>query len=94
MNQLRDVPLRYEPEVVFVGSGAAEEFRTRIGIALFDFLKAIFYELTFHGSPTERDEVRDELRRRVEEIERGDVELIPGEQVLDEVRERLDRREE
>jgi hypothetical protein len=94
VNQLRDVPLRYEPEVVFVGSGAPEEFRTRIGITLIEFLKAIFYELTFHGPPTERDEVRDELQRRVEEIERGDVEMIPGEQVLDEIRNRLDRREE
>jgi hypothetical protein len=38
--------------------------------------------------------MRDELQRRVEEIDRGEVELIPGEEVFRELRERLGDGEE
>jgi len=33
-----------------------------------------------------------EIKRRVEQIDRGEVELIPWEQVRDELRQRLDER--
>lgn len=94
VNQLLDLPLRYDPELVFRDSAGTEEYRTRIDISLIEFLKAIFFELTFHGTPDERDEVRAELRRRVEEIERGGAKLIPADEVFRQVRERLDRGED
>jgi putative addiction module component (TIGR02574 family) len=37
-------------------------------------------------------ELRAELRRRIEAIDRGEVTFIPGEQVMREIRERLSRR--
>jgi putative addiction module component (TIGR02574 family) len=37
-------------------------------------------------------ELRAELRRRVEALDRGEVTLIPGEQVMRELHERLRRR--
>lgn len=37
-------------------------------------------------------ELRTELRRRIESLDRGDVTFIPGEQVMRDIRERLARR--
>jgi hypothetical protein len=94
VNQLLDVPLRYDPELVFRNQQGAEEYRARIDINLIEFLKAIFYDLTFYGSPNERDEMREELRRRVDEIDRGEAELIPADQVFERLRERRRRPED
>lgn len=90
VNQLLDLPLRYDPELVFRDAAGAEEYRTRIGITFIEFIKAVFYDLTFYGPPADRDEVRAELQRRIEEIDRGEAELIPAEEVLARLRERLD----
>jgi hypothetical protein len=94
VNQLLKVSLRYDPELIFWSSPGVEAYRTRIDITFLDFLKAIFYDLTFYGLPAERDAMRAELQRRVEEIDRGEVELIPGEEVFRELRERLGDGEE
>lgn len=94
VNQLLQVPLRYDPELIFWSSPGVEAYRTRIDITFLDFLKAIFYDLTFYGPPADRDAMRAELQRRVEEIDRGEVELIPGEEVFRELRERLGDGEE
>lgn len=88
VNELLDVPLRYDPEIVFMPA-RAEEQGTRIDITLIEFLKAIFFDLTFYGLPDERDELREELRRRVEEIDRGEVDLIPADEVFRDLRDRF-----
>jgi putative addiction module component (TIGR02574 family) len=90
VNQLLDVPLRYDPDLVFHDAAGAEEYRTRIGISFLEFVKAIFYDLTFHGPPAQRDAMRAELQRRVEEIDRGEAELIPAEELFARLRERQD----
>lgn len=90
VNQLLDLPLRYDPSLTFRDSDGVEEYRTSVGITLIEFLKAIFFDLTFHGSPAERDEVRAELDRRMDEIERGEAETIPAEEVFRKLRERFD----
>lgn len=89
-NQLLDVPLRYDPVLVFRDAAGKEEYRTRIGITFIEFIKAIFYDLTFYGPPAERDELRSDLERRVEEIDRGEADLIPAEEVFDRLRQRPD----
>jgi hypothetical protein len=71
VRQLLDVPLRYDPSVTFLAPRDVDSFRTEVDISLIEFLKAIFYELTFYGPPDQRDELREDLRRRVEQIERG-----------------------
>lgn len=88
-NQLLDLPLRYDPELVFRDSAGVEEYRSSVDITLIEFLKAIFFELTFYGLPAERDQVRADLQRRVEEIERGEEESIPADEVFREIRERF-----
>ena len=44
------------------------------------------------GNDELTDELRSELRRRAAALDRGDVSLIPGEQVMRELHERLRRR--
>lgn len=94
VNQLLDVPLRYDPELVLWDPDGVEKYRTSVDITLIEFLKAIFFDLTFYGLPDERNEVRAELERRLEEVRRGEAELIPGEEVLEELRERRGRSDE
>lgn len=91
VNQLLELPLRYDPDLVFRDEDGNEEYRTTIDITFIEFLKAVFYELTFHGSPEERDEVTNELRQRIEEIESGDATLIPVDEVLKSIHEKLRR---
>ena len=90
VGQLLHVPIRYDPEVLFRNRAFEIEYRTTVDITLIEFLKAVFDELTFHGSPEERDQVLRGLKRQVEEIKRGEVRLIPHEEVARELRERLD----
>lgn len=94
VNQLLDLPLRYHPELVFRDSDGSEEYRTSVDITLVEFLKAIFFDLTFYGLPAERNEVRAELERRLEEVRRGEAESIPADEVFKELGERLGRSNE
>jgi hypothetical protein len=90
VGRLLHLPIRYDPELLFQDRAGQPEYRTRVGITLIEFLKAIFDDLTFHGSPEDRDGVRLELLRRVEEIERGEAELIPAEEVFRDLQRKLD----
>ena len=92
LSPLRDLlhlPLRYDPEVVFRNKKFEEVYRTELPISLFDFLKAVFYELTFYGTASERDAMLADLKERIREIEDGEVELIPAEEVFESLRDRL-----
>lgn len=93
VNQLLAVPLRYDPALVFRNAAGAEEYSTRIGITFLEFLKAIFYDLTFYGPPAQRDQVRADLQRAVEEIDRGEAGLIPFDEVIASPEERPDSQE-
>jgi hypothetical protein len=83
--ELLHLPLRYDPELVFRAEKQIEEYRSEIDITFIEFLKAIFFDLTFHGGPEERDSVSAELRRRVDEIERGEAKLIPADELFKEL---------
>jgi len=82
VNHLVDLPVRYEPEVVFRDEEGEEEYRARVEITLLEFLKAIFFELTFHGPPAERDAAWAEMNRRYQEMTSGEVEGIPLEEMM------------
>ena len=90
LRRLLDLPLRYEPALVFRDENGEEEFRTEIGITLIEFLKAVFWELTYLGTPDERDAMRAELEEQRRRLDAGEEETIPAEQVLREFRERLE----
>lgn len=90
VGRLLHLPIRYDPEVLFLDRAGGTEYVGRVGITLIEFLKAVFADLTFYGSPEDRDGFRRDLGRRVEEFKRGDVELIPVEEVLRDLRRELD----
>lgn len=90
--ELLGLSIRYDPDLVFRDDSGEEAYRTRIDITVIEFLKAVFYELSFYGSPEERNRLRDDLQRRLAEIEADDVELIPADEVLREARQRLQDR--
>lgn len=90
IGQLLDLPIRYDSALEFRNDADAMEYRTTVAITLLEFLKAIFDDLTSYGTPDERNEVRDELKRRVEEIDRGDATLIPAEDLFRELRQDRD----
>ncbi|CAN5738483.1 hypothetical protein BH23GEM9_BH23GEM9_32080 [soil metagenome] len=91
LRELLDVPLRYDPELIVHDPDGAGEFRTGIDITLIEFLKAIFADLTFHGTPDERNETRAELSRRMHDIERGAADLTASDEVLGALRKRFGR---
>ncbi len=87
VTRLLHLPLRYDPELIFRDPDDTEEYRTTVDITLIDFLKTVFFELTFHGTPQERDEVWRELQRRMDDMESGRVRSIPAEEVFRGLRE-------
>jgi hypothetical protein len=85
VTELLHLPLRYNPELVFRGADDEVEYRTEIDITLVELLKAVFFELTFCGTPEERDAQRTELQELVARIERGEERLISAEEVYQEL---------
>lgn len=53
--------------------------------SLLEILYGIFWELTFFGSPVERDKMSDSLKKQVDDIKSGKVKGIP----IDVVKEKL-----
>ena len=49
---------------------------------LYDILRGLFWELSFHGSPKDRTKRREELMEQIERIDRGEEKLIPMEDVM------------
>lgn len=74
LSALLHLPLRYNPKVQFWSGptrGAGERlFETELTITFGEFLRAIFWEIGFHGSPADRDGALESLRERVEAIDR------------------------
>ena len=53
--------------------------------SLLDILDAIYFDISFHGPPSQRDEFIDEMRGRIEEIDLGIVETRPMDEVFEEL---------
>lgn len=52
-----------------------------------DVLDAIYWEISFHGGPAQKNEVKDMLKERVDEIKSGLADSIPAEEVFPELKE-------
>lgn len=61
-----------------------------LSVSLFQFLYAIFWELSFHGGPEDTKKVKDDLNATVERIKNGEEKLIPADEVFKELEERLE----
>jgi len=74
LSAILHLPLRYKPKVQYWSGpfGGVGEllFETELTITFGEFLRAIFWEIGFHGSPAERDDALERLRERVEAVDR------------------------
>lgn len=75
---------------------AEDKFETkplgRRRFTLFDLVSSIVEEATFHGGPEDRQARLDDILQRVKDIDEGKAELIPMEEVMREMRERLEEK--
>lgn len=53
--------------------------------SLLDILDAIYFDISFHGPPDQRDEFIDEMRSRMEEIDNGTIETRPIEDFFEDL---------
>jgi len=65
-------------------------FKAKKPLCLLEIIWAILWEISFHGTPTNRDEFVEELGRRAESIKDGTAELIPAEDVFKRLKDRLE----
>lgn len=82
VGEILGLRIRYDPGLASRGRAHESEYRTNIAITLLDFFKAAFDDLTFYGTPEERDTIREELIRRADEVCRGEARLIPARDVF------------
>jgi hypothetical protein len=83
---LRDLPLRIDPIMIVQPSLTERGDQAPLEIpapdvTLLQLIHALFWELSFFGTPEKRDATREELRQQVARIERGEERLIPWEDV-------------
>lgn len=50
-------------------------------MTLFEVLESLLFEISFHGDPQSRKEVKDDMDERVKEIEEGNAELVSWEDI-------------
>ena len=65
-------------------SGLYDSFSPTGNIKRF-FGETIYFDISFHGPPSQRDEFIDEMRGRIEEIDLGIVETRPMDEVFEEL---------
>lgn len=82
--ELRHLPLRIDPTMVITCTAEMEKEPLEIpapGVTLLQLIYALFWELSFFGTPVERDAQRAALKEQVRRIEAGEEELMPWEDV-------------
>lgn len=85
--ELRHLPLRIDPvmTIACTEEGGRESLEIPApGVTLLPLIYALFWELSFFGTPAERDAKREELQEQARRIEAGEEKLIPLEDVLKE----------
>lgn len=91
--KLRHLPIRIDP-IMTVGPYLAEDLEKEpleipaLGVTLLQLIYYMFWELSFIGTPEERDVQREELRERVRRIDTGEEKLIPLEDLWKELDEK------
>ena len=90
--ELRHLPLRIDPTMTIARRAEPEKDRLEIPappVTLVQLVHAVFWELSFFGTPAQRDAQRAELEEQVRRIDAGEEKLIPWEEVRDRFLPRL-----
>jgi len=64
--------------------------KTHKEFTLFEILHGLFWELSFHGSPKNRQEKLEEIQESIRQIDSGEAETIPWEEVKEKLQKKLD----
>ena len=91
-NELADCEVKLSPKMEIVADYKVVHTFENISdprFTLGHILQGLIWELSWHGSPTDRQNALDELNATVAEIEAGTAELIPMEQVTANLREKI-----
>ena len=89
LRELLSLPVRYRAEFSITeddidarayGDVVAEAACPEISLG--QVMHGLLYELSFHGGPADQTEFRDELLRRKAEVDSGEAELIPADDVF------------
>ena len=85
--QLRHLPLRLNPVMTIRRSLTQDTTDEPLeipapGVTVLQLLYAVFWELSFFGTPEERDATHEELRESVRRIDAGEAELIPFDEIV------------
>lgn len=90
VNELVHLPIRMNPEVGMYEPWIKDAdplsrtgFTLTIHPTLYTFITSIFWELTFLGHPSNRDEQMEEIQQSMDDIKSGKVKLIPFDDLLD-----------
>jgi hypothetical protein len=83
VNQIAYVPLRLNEEFKIWDKPPSNDIilRSKRSYTLLEVLEAIYWDISFDGSPSQRDAFVEELRGMVDEIKSGRVAGIPMDQV-------------
>ena len=87
--KIKDLPLEISHEGKFydgVGSEMTEKTFS-VFIRLGEFLYGLFDELSFFGSPSNRDEQHNSLKKTIEEIKSGECKFVSWKEVDEELKE-------
>jgi hypothetical protein len=60
-----------------------ELFKTTTSLTLDEVVNCVLWEISFYGSPEDREEMQEELQDRVKEVDSGEVKGIPMEDVFE-----------
>jgi hypothetical protein len=76
LNEIKKLPIKIKKNISFYDWVKVNEpkklLEGEIEMKLFDFIGAILYEITWNGTPENRDERFDDLKERTDKIERGE----------------------
>jgi len=65
-----------------------------LSITLVELIYAVFYELSFIGSPEDRDSKKEELGQMAKDLKEGKIETVPWEEVKERIKKKFCSEEE
>ncbi len=86
-NKLIDLPLQLHPCITYQNITKPRDitYYKEAKFTLGDILNGIFWELSFTGSPADRDRVEEKILKSMKEVEEGTARLIPLDDLMKEV---------